>query len=727
MTEKSSNVIFYITLGIMVGCGICIWKFSGFSHDVAKFNMILVAFLAVIMVQTLLFTPVKFTAIAIDAAFWPTQQEPLTPDPNATVGTQMNALRLQLKSLKSKLLITERHRNERVNLKYRLIKKDIFLTGKLFLILFVMVLLMFNESLFYNTQTTRDLFEYDHKKTIGLRSLIDVNDLYTFLEYSLVMAFTDEANTVGGFPWTHVEGTRMLGVVRLRQIRTEDYHMGLRAPVFTQADFSESWKLPYERVPYTDKYWPIYMPWISIAPTLRDTLTMTIVHHGKFINYPEKIGYVTLLSDTRTKSKLILQYLLQKRWLDSNTTALFMDFSLYNVDSNTFSVCTLWVEQFPFRGVKHHLEVESHVFVEQLRDITLFGMLMLFVTFFEWLQFAKAFFVKVWYEPRLLKTPWIMVDAVILILSMSVVIITAFRDYLSQKMIRKVEISVMVEFVDFREPSRLSHFSNVVKGFTVALVTLRLWKALQFSPTFQLFTKTIFLAWQALIWTLVISIIFIAAISISTVTINGNNTYSFSDMSKGLVTVTCFAFGYTNIVTPEELFHGGKWLGIILYVIMGFLVEYMLVNLIVSMLRDQMVSIKSKKDSQQGQRLSFWEFLRVEHAGFLNFILKMFKIKTSYSSKNRTVAQNIEQNLKNIEEKSMGTLKIKGYTETTTRPSGKVLQLRYRERIERTLAVAAILHAQMDLIERLMFGDEDGNLPKMDEDKEPASTPSSIK
>ncbi|XP_017002420.2 polycystin-2-like [Drosophila takahashii] len=714
MVKKDGNIIVYMTLVIIAICGFCIWNFSGFNHDDAKFNMILVAFLAVTLIQILVITPIRFTIWSIDAACWPAHQPSVTPDENPKVETFMDKLRLRLRSLRSELMITESHRNERLNLEYRLIKEELFLTGKLFLIFFVMSLLMFDELHHHNTQATKDIFMFGHKNTLGLSHLATLLDVYTFLEFSLILAFTDRDNTGLGAPWVHMEHVRLLGVVRLRQLRTEKRINGLNEPVFTSRDFSEGWSLPYERVPYTDKYWPIYKPWLGMISDFRNHLIMGINHHGHFISYPEMAGYEVLLSDTRNKSLIILDYLMEKLWLDYNTSALFMDFTLYNADANTFTVCTLWIEQFPFGNVHAHVDVDSHVFVDQIKGISPFGMLVLFVAVILWLKFAKAFFVKIWYEPRLLMTLWIQVDALIVAFSLITVVILSIRDTLVQSMIKHIEISVIVQFIDFREPARLTYFCDVLQGFTIALVTMRLWKVLQFSGTFQLFTKTLSMAWKALVWTMVITIIFIVAIAISTVTINGNNTKIFMDLPNGIVTVTSFAFGYTNVITPLDLFSGGESLGIVLYVIMGFVVKYLLINLIVSMMRNQMAKAKAKRDKNAMHRISFWEFLRVEYADFFNFITELANLKKRYKRKNRTVAENIERKLKYKDRIDKKAQKRREMFQPEWRDE-KLIQLRYRERIERTLALGAILQTQMELIERLMFGDDDGNLPSLDQ------------
>jgi len=714
MGKKDSNAIFYVTLVIIAVSGYCIWNFSGFSHEGAKFNMILVAFLAVSIIQVVVYTPIKYTIMSVDAACWPDHQPPVTPDKNAKVETFMDKVRLRLRSLKSELMITESHRNEKLNQQYRLIEGELVLTGMLFIMIFGMAIVLVDQLLYHNTEAVENLFSFDRKNDVGLSQMVALPEVYTFIELCLIMAFTDESNTGNGAPWIHAEPVRMLGVVRLKQFRTENSRVGLSKPVFTKKDFSEGW-LPYKRVPYTDKYWPIYEPWLSVVYSFEEKV-LGDTYHGHFITYPETEGYQTLLSDTRTKSQMILKYLKEKKWLDYKTSALFIDFTLYNADANIFSVCRLWIEQFPFGNIHSHLDIDSEIFVEQMRSLSGFGMLVLFIFVIVWLQFAKVFFVKVWFEPRALKTLWIQVDALIIVLTFMVSVILAVRDNLVQSMIQNIEICVMVEFIDFRKPERLTYYADILKGFSIALVTMRLWKVLQFSGTFQLFTKSFSMAWQSLIWTMVVTIIFIVAIALTTVTINGNHITTFMDLTKGIVTVSCFAFGFTEVMKPPDLFFGGELLGIILYAIMGFVVKYLLINLIISMMRDQMAIAKANRDRIVLHRISFWEFLRVEYADCINRTLKVAHLKKRYYRKNRTVAENIERKMKHKERMAEMINTMEHYPRMIPekRRDEELLQLRYRERIERTITMGAILQTQMELIERLMFGDDDGKLPNLD-------------
>ncbi|XP_020816505.1 polycystin-2 [Drosophila serrata] len=723
--QDESNAIFYLTFVIIFICGILIWYFSGFNHEVVKVKLILVSFLAVVLVHSIVITPIRFIILAIDAASFPAAQAAVIPDKRARAETLLESLRFRLQMLRSELLITESHRNEELNLKYQTITQELKRMGMLFLSsLLLNVERAEDQWVYFNTANMRSLFDYNHTSTLGLSNAIVLPNIYDFIELSLIIPFTDTDAKSGGSPWVHAEGTRLLGVVRLRQVRTRNRDGGLQNPEFDNEDYSEGWTLPYQRESYTDKFWPIYQPWVSRVPNIQDRIILSVRHRGGFIYYPEITGYENLLCDTRAKSMMVLNYLKDHKWLDLNTSALFMDFTLYSADANLFSVCTLWLEQFPFGGIKTHLKIESSRFLEGVSELSGYGVFTLYFFAITWLIYAKAFWVKVWYEPKQLKNPWMIVDALILILSSLVVVARGVRDNMVRGMIRRVEISVMVDFINFREPAMLSYLCKILEGFSMALITMRLWKAMQFSSTFQLFTTTLFTAKRDLLWTIMVTLIFLSATGTAAVTINGSNAIQFSTVLKGIISLTCFAFGFSSHVEPADLFYGGKCVGIMLYGILAFVVKMLLVNIIVSILENQMAQVKGLRDKDQksvNSHLTYCQFLRVEYAYVINFFRKFFSWRLKYLPRGRTVAENIQRELneqRRNAKKSRSTFYIRDQRETDE----SLIQLRYRERIEKTITITAILQTQMDLIERLMFGDDEGNLPPLGENESPGTS-----
>ncbi|XP_032310368.1 polycystin-2 [Drosophila ananassae] len=713
---KESNIIFFMTFFIMAGCAFCIWKFSGFSHEPVKVNKMMIVFISVCLVQIVIVVPIKFAIISLDAALWPPHQATISTDSIARVETLMGNLRRKLQSLKSQLMITERHRYERLNLKYRLITEELRVFGRLFFILLIFVLVIFDNLLYYNNKITQDLFQHNHTGTVGLSTVFLLPNIYLFLESSIIRAFTERGD-FGGAPWVHAESTKMLGSVRLRQLRTVDRHVGLQDPVFDVRDYSEGWKLPYAREAYTDKFWKIHQPWVMRESTVSEHILFRINHYGHFISYPESIGYQNLLSDSRKKSLIILRYLKRKSWLDRNTSALFIDFTLYNADGNVFSVCTLWLEQFPFGSSVTHMTVDSVVFVERMRDFSSFGMLVLFIFLICWLQFAKLFFAKVWYEPGRLRNIWTKLDAITLTFSVLLVGAMARRDKLVQQMIRDLETSVNVEFIDFQRPLRFNDACNVFMGFTVALITLRLWRVMQFARTFQLFNKTLRMAGGTLVSTFIVTAVFLMSIGTSAVVTNGNFSPTVNNLKTGIISVASFSFGYS--IALRDFLRGGKWLGIVLYAVLGFVVKALLLNMIMSMLERHLADAKAQRDRKNIHRITYWEFLRVEYADAIKFIMKLFHRKRGYRRNNRTVAQNIQRKLYNQERIGPKAKRRKNFSftfESREPVDQKFLQLLYRERIEKTFVVFAILKTQIELLERLKFGDEEGNLSESEEE-----------
>ncbi|KAH8322217.1 hypothetical protein KR059_008167 [Drosophila kikkawai] len=715
--QNDSNAIFYLTLVILFVCSICIWWFSGFNHEVEKFKLILIAFLAVVLIHAIVFTPLRFAILALDAAVWPPTQDVVVRDPSVKAETLVESLRFRLQILRSELLITESHRNEELNLKYHLITQELKRMCLLFVIMLAMNVEQAEEQwVYFNTANMRSLFEYNHTSTLGLSNVIVLPSVYVFIELSLINPFTDTGDISGGIPWEHAEATRLLGVVRLRQVRNRKLKGGLKDPVFDNRDYSEGWTLPYVREMYTDKFWQIYQPWVARVPDIKNRIILSTSHKGGFISYPEITGYENLLCDTRPKSMMVLNYLRDKKWLDLNTSALFMDFTLYNADANLFSVCTLWVEQYPFGGIQTHVKIRSSTFLKRVNDVSCVAVAALYVFVIAWLLFAKAFWVKVWYEPKQLKDPWMLVDALILILCTVSVVIRGYRDNLVQAMIRRVEISVMVEFINFTEPATVTYLCNILEGFSMALVTMRLWKAMQFSSTFRLFTTTLYLARYALSWTIMVTMVFLFGIGIAAITMNGNNAIQFSTIMKGIISLTCFAFGFSSHVAPRDLFYGGKWIGIVFYGILAVVVKMLLINVIVSMLENQMALVKALRDKKQKSHLTYFQFLRVEYAYVINFFHKIFGLKRKYLPRDHTVAENIQRELKQREHKQ----KVgKKHEEAPRNKDDSLMQLRYRERIEKSMTVMAILQTQLELVERLMFGDDEGHLLPLKKDENP--------
>ncbi|KAL7731142.1 hypothetical protein ACLKA6_014338 [Drosophila palustris] len=420
---------------------------SGYSHAPGKLKIILITLVFVIFFHYLIGDSIKFVLQAIDASCWLSQSQKISIDEDTIHYNRLDYLKLRLQGLRGTHYITERHRDEKLNIKYRYIVNDFWLYGKYFCFFVCMLLITRDEQKFYTTKHVKQLFYKNDTIYFGLSEIHHISDVYKFIESSLINVFSPEI--VNG---VHGEQTVLLGVVRLRQLRLTDQHYGLSEPPFTDEKYMPEWRLPYEELPYNNIYWRIFEPWIPMKTDALKNLLMNIKHYGYYRNYPELEGYKALLARSRQNSLTILKYLKDCKWLNYNTSAIFMDFSLYNLDSNTLILCTLRVEQTPFGGTIPRAEVESIRLFKNLNYMsTLTLIILLFYTVF-FIQFFKALLVKLWFNPSEICDSWNQVDVGIYLLNMLLLALIIIRESMVSSILDEIQEASKMQFLELRHP-----------------------------------------------------------------------------------------------------------------------------------------------------------------------------------------------------------------------------------------------------------------------------------
>ncbi|KAH8366643.1 hypothetical protein KR084_009524 [Drosophila pseudotakahashii] len=709
-TKKCHYAMFAITVAIIIVCLILITVFAGFEHEVVKFKTMLVSMVIVLMFQYLIGDPIKFVILSIDRTFWPPKHYIPPMSDKEHKHDRRDFLKQRLGRQKSNLMISSQYRNWKLNEQYKMIAHDLLTYGQYFLCLTCLILVTRDETLYHNTRIIKDLFMNNHTDYTGLKEVYFLNQMYDFIESTLVIAFNSNTSTGTGAPgWVHAEQTVLLGVIRLRQLRLTVPDFGLNKPQFSELYYMPDWQLPYRRLHYAEKYWRIYEPWIPITVSFEflDALIMNFDHVGYLNSYPELSGYVSLLARSTANSMKVLDYLNEYHWLTLNTSAVFIDFTLYNADVNLFSICTLRVEKTPFGGLVPEVQVDSAKLLDNVDQMPYTGLLALLIYVVVFIQFSQTLAVKLWYEPRLLKSIWNRLDLFIFLVNVMVVVLVVLREALVANMMKKVEGASKMEFIDFRRPARLHQLTTITIGFLICITTLRLWRVMQFSSVFELFTRTLYLAWAAVVSTAIAILIFLMGFCFAAVTINGNNSVNFNNFLKSMVMCMCFTFGFSAQVKPADLFHGGRWLGMVLYGVLAFVIIVLLINVFVSLINDYFTVAKTVRDSEKDHRINFFDFLRVEFSGFFRCFQNLPCWRRYYVRNNRTVAQNVNRKLNEMDaRRAMKQRQRRGY-QVVHRQSDADAQLAYKDRGERIINVGNILNTQLSLLSMLLFEDDD--------------------
>lgn len=71
------------------------------------------------------------------------------------------------------------------------------------------------------------------------------------------------------------------------------------------------------------------------------------------------IGYVADFGDDRSKAEDLTKKLESNGWIDRYTRAIFAEFTIYNAQTNFFSVITLLSEILPTGGYHHHPKIQT--------------------------------------------------------------------------------------------------------------------------------------------------------------------------------------------------------------------------------------------------------------------------------------------------------------------------------------------------------------------------------
>ncbi|TDG45237.1 hypothetical protein AWZ03_008299 [Drosophila navojoa] len=709
------SVLLTATIVIMIICLICGSFLSGYRHKVKKIVGIMIhSFLATVLIFVIC-DPVKFLILAVDKAWWPSRHDSYSVDRTAKIHTRMHYLKMRLKILRSQLVATDKHCNEPLNLLYQSITNDLWLYGRYFFLLMCLVVVTWDQLLCYNTKHMEALFVRNNSHGWGLEKVHSFADFYKFVESTLVEPFDPDFEETGLRTWLYGDHTAKLGVVRLRQLRVkEGYHMGWKDLEYETRDYMSRWQLPYQQLPYTNKYWKIYTPWLPINPTLsaENKFFLNYVHQGYAHDFSELDGYSTLLARTANSSKLVINYLTDQQWLTrSKTCAIFADFTLFNMDANMFTVATLTVEVTAYGTFEYATHIESAKLL-MLDDFnSIYKILIVFLYILVFLQFGKSVIIMLWFEPNKLRSTWVKLDLAIILLNITLICLLVTHQILLNSRLKRVENANVLVFIDFRIPARVHIAIEVGLGFLVCITTLRLWRILQFARVFQLITATLYAAWKALASTAMLILIFLFGFGMAVGIINGNYTIQFASLTNSIISSVCFALGLSRQLNPADLLHGGAPIGLVLYVILAFFIVIVMMNLFITTIRDYFGHVRRKMEARSVyNQITFLQFLRAEYAPIFRYFLELPCFKRGYKSHNRTVHENIEIALRS---------RAKGYRPKLTfyaQSADHVKQLKdiekreeqmkhdkYKERIERMHTIAALMQTQLELLNHMLF------------------------
>uniref|UniRef100_A0A1I8N9I5 Uncharacterized protein n=1 Tax=Musca domestica TaxID=7370 RepID=A0A1I8N9I5_MUSDO len=629
MTNPPSKAIkynFLLCTTVIITSLVFLTYYSGFRHESKKFAQILVTIIVVLVLRYLLMDHIEGLFVALykslqrqdDIKGWPNEA-------NKTANNSLEYLKLRLVTAKAEFYLPQQHKNEAANCEYLLLTKDLWLFGRYFFLLLLMIVYSRNSYGFFNTRLMRTVFVENRLGPMGLLQMKTIEDVYAVINWtmsgSLCQGVDYRGLPVPEYGWMDYEMAKLLGVVRLKQLRVQDKSHGMKQLQLDRQNYLPQWKVSKRRLYYVQKYWRTYYPWLCETRKGVINWLPISIHKGSLYGFSaEQAGYESFLARDLKNNAKILKYLQENSWLDPYTVAVLIDFTLYNADGNMFSLISLLVEQTPFGGVIWQLEVQSVVLLTNLEQLSAGGWFLIVIYILHLMEFSNSLFSKWWWMGEggvvgFLKSPWNCVDLVLILLNLTIAILLISRESWVKHLLITLASAHKLEYLDFRTANFFDYMATIGMGFLVSLTTIRLWKILQFASVFRLFTTTLYSAAGSLIATLIAINIFLFAMGFAAQIVNGAQTEVFSRYLKSLTSIMSFSFGFNSHTRPEDLSHGGNALGFMLYLVLMFGVAIFLINMFITLICDHFAAAAARRErDNQGSedRLSYWQFLKME-------------------------------------------------------------------------------------------------------------------
>ena len=211
---------------------------------------------------------------------------------------------------------------------------------------------------------------------------------------------------------------------------------------------------------------------------------------GRFAVYSGG-GYIANLGYNKLTAKRIINDLKENHWVDRQTRAVLVEFSLYNPPSNLLAVMTYYFEVLPsgfagtFKsyGILPLSATNSLAHSTYLLFVLLFGILL--VCFFV-VQCIKLCRQKCSY----FKSMWNLLDMLQILTASSAMLLQWMRTKVATKTFEKLKNNPYLP-VSFHRVLLLFEFEEVAICVTTVIATLRLLKCFYFNPKIIVFTLTL--------------------------------------------------------------------------------------------------------------------------------------------------------------------------------------------------------------------------------------------
>ena len=314
---------------------------------------------------------------------------------------------------------------------------------------------------------------------------------------------------------------------------------------------------------------------------------------GKFNLYGGG-GYIAELDINRPVANKSLQELMESMWIDRETRAVFLEFTVYSTNLNMFAYISL-LSEFPETGSLLHF---TNIFT--FRSLQLTGSLGTFTRICEILFLLMTIIWVIVIALELLKKRWTffhefwnIVELANVCLSFGAIALYFYRLRYTTEALTKFRENTR-KFVNFYHIAVWDSIFIYVVAIILAIVTIRLIKVMAYNK----FTRTVFVVLKQSSKSLPGFFFYIILILLAFAVCGTLFFGAFAKEYKDIITCLESLFsgvlghaGFTKMNIPAE----SSWFGLIYFITFIIIVTFTLANIFMSILLDTMDLLQSDK------------------------------------------------------------------------------------------------------------------------------------
>lgn len=310
-------------------------------------------------------------------------------------------------------------------------------------------------------------------------------------------------------------------------------------------------------------------------------------------------GYVFKINTKSSNMSSIqsdLSFLQTNDWIDQNTRAVFVEFTLYNVNLDLFSYCLILFEFLPTGSVVYTYEFDPmSLYADETLVIVAFDILYMFLIVFYMLKEIQMI-VKL--KKAYLKRPWSYVDWSLIAFSWTVFVMYLYRLYEKSRLTSKISSSNDGQTViNFQTLQYWNSLMLLFLAICCFIGSVKLLKVCSFSRNITMLTKVFNRVFKELFAFIIIFLILILAFTQLMYLMVYDRNDQFQSFATSLVTGFLMLVGKFNV---DSFCQDAPIIGPMVYCLYAVAIIMGLLNMFITLLSDSFSEVRREfKESNE--------------------------------------------------------------------------------------------------------------------------------